>query len=63
MLKISLKCPECGSLLKKDSITSSSSEEVIICTVCETQYKTVTNAEGKTCLEMFVFEGNDPGEL
>jgi ssDNA-binding Zn-finger/Zn-ribbon topoisomerase 1 len=61
VIKISLKCPECGSTLKKDN--TQSEEELIICQICETQYKITTAQNGKLCLEPFSFDGNDPGEL
>jgi|GEM_PF-2681202 len=60
VIEISVKCPECGSLFKKDNIKV---EEIVICQICETQYKIVINAKGKLCLEIFDFDGNDLGEL
>jgi lysine biosynthesis protein LysW len=55
-----LKCTECGNTFKKESIVLG---EVVICPICEAQYKVVAASEGKLRLEDFVFEENDPGEL
>jgi DNA-directed RNA polymerase subunit RPC12/RpoP len=55
-----LKCIECGNLLKKESITE---DQVIICPICDSQYKVVATSDGKQRLEEFSFGGNDPGEL
>lgn len=56
---LNLKCTECGNPLKN----SSNEEQTLICPICETQYKIVSNANGKQRLEAFTFGGNDPGEL
>lgn len=37
--------------------------EVVICPICEAQYKVVVTTEGKLRLEDFVFEESDLGEL
>ena len=57
---MNLKCRECGNTFKKDNITL---EDVVICPICEAQYKVVVASDGKYRLEDFVFEENDPGEL
>jgi hypothetical protein len=54
------KCTECGNTFKKDSIVLG---EVVICPICEAQYKVVATTEGKLRLEDFVFDENDLGEL
>jgi DNA-directed RNA polymerase subunit M/transcription elongation factor TFIIS len=59
VLEISLKCPECGNLLKKDG---SAVDGVVVCSICETHYK-VVEKEGKICLEESTFNGDDFGEL
>jgi DNA-directed RNA polymerase subunit RPC12/RpoP len=55
-----LKCTECGNALKKESITE---DQVIICPICDSQYKVTSTPDGKQRLEEFSFGGNDPGEL
>jgi DNA-directed RNA polymerase subunit M/transcription elongation factor TFIIS len=55
-----LKCTECGNLLKKESITE---DQIIICPICDSQYKVTSAPDGKQRLEEFTFGGNDPGEL
>jgi DNA-directed RNA polymerase subunit M/transcription elongation factor TFIIS len=57
---ISTKCPECGSLLKKDVKPT---DEEVICQICETHYKIVTDQNGKICLEPINFNSDDLGEL
>jgi hypothetical protein len=38
-------------------------DQIIICPICETQYKVVVSADGKLRLEDTAFNGSDPGEL
>lgn len=59
-IKIHLKCTECGNTFKKDSTVP---DEVVICPICEAQYKIIVTSDGKLRLEDFVFDENDPGEL
>ncbi len=54
------KCVECGNFFKKESIILG---EVVICPICEAQYKVAAAENGKLLLERFVFSGNDAGEL
>lgn len=58
--RMSLKCTECGSTLKKESVTE---DQVIICPSCDAQYKLTSTPDGKHRLEEFSFGDNDPGEL
>lgn len=37
--------------------------EVVICPICEAQYKVAAAENGKLFLERFIFSGNDAGEL
>jgi hypothetical protein len=37
--------------------------EVVICPICDAQYKVVSTSDGKLLLEDFVFDESDPGEL
>ncbi|MGD6851911.1 MAG: hypothetical protein ACQCN6_07635 [Candidatus Bathyarchaeia archaeon] len=57
---MNFKCTECGNTFKKEAIITG---EVVICPICEAQYKVVTTTEGKLRLEDFVFDESDPGEL
>jgi uncharacterized Zn finger protein (UPF0148 family) len=57
---MNLKCNECGNPLKKESTNE---EQILTCPICDTQYKIVSDANGKQRLEAFTFGGNDPGEL
>ena len=59
-VKIIAKCTECGNTFKKDGISLG---EVVICPICDAQYKVVTTSHGKLWLEDFVFDENDYGEL
>jgi hypothetical protein len=54
------KCAECGNALKKESITE---DQMVICPICDSQYKVVSTSDGKQRLKEFSFGGNDPGEL
>jgi hypothetical protein len=37
--------------------------EIVVCPICEAQYKVVAATDNKLKLEDFVFDENDPGEL
>jgi uncharacterized Zn finger protein (UPF0148 family) len=58
-LILTLKCTECGNILKNNA----NEEQVVVCPICETQYKLVSTANGKQHLEAYTFGGSDPGEL
>jgi DNA-directed RNA polymerase subunit M/transcription elongation factor TFIIS len=57
---MNLKCTECGSSLKKETITE---DQVIVCPTCDAQYKLTSTPDGKQRLEEFTFGDDDPGEL
>ena len=57
---MNFKCAECGNTFKKEVMTR---DQIIICAICETQYKVVVSTDGKIRLEDTVFNGSDPGEL
>jgi DNA-directed RNA polymerase subunit RPC12/RpoP len=57
---MNLKCLECGNAIRKESITE---DQIIICPICDSQYKITSAPDGKQRLQEFTFGGNDPGEL
>ena len=60
-VKIIAKCTECGNTFKKEEGIDLG--EVITCPICEAQYKVLGTISGKLCLQDFVYDENDPGEL
>jgi hypothetical protein len=55
------KCTECGNTFKKEIPMNPG--EVVICPICEAQYKVVVTENGKLRLEDYCFDDNDAGEL
>jgi DNA-directed RNA polymerase subunit RPC12/RpoP len=54
-----LKCSDCGNTFKIDAIKDG---EIVTCTICEANY-VVHIKDGRTKLEMFIYEENDLGDL
>jgi DNA-directed RNA polymerase subunit RPC12/RpoP len=54
-----LKCSECGNTFHRDGLKD---REIVACPVCEADYR-VTVKDGKVCLEDYMYETEDLGEL
>jgi len=53
------KCVECGNTFKIEIQTE---KNLVSCPICEATYEAVVT-DGKIHLRVFIYEGEDPGEL
>ena len=56
---IILKCSECGNTFQRDGLKDG---EIVACPICEADYRVLVKA-GKICLQDYIYETEDLGEL